>query len=112
MGHKKSHREAVEERELRGDVAPANHTRNSSARPRLGAADDPWSTVLKDVAREAPKTAVVVAGSVLLVCLSLVAHLIGVLAGYGNDAPPLDPSVQHAVQVAVETFRRVITKGS
>lgn len=111
MGHKKNQLKALEARHLRGDAATANPTRNVPSRPRLGAADDPWSTVLKDVVREAPKTALVIAGTVLLTLLSVIAYSIGVFAGYGAAAPPPDPPIQHAVQVALEAALRTIMNG-
>lgn len=107
MGHRKNQLEAVDAQDLRRDAAPANPTRNEPARPRLGRPDDPWSTVLKDVVREAPKTALIVAGTVLLTLLSLIAHVVAVFAGYGAAAPPL----QHAALLALEAAWHTITNG-
>lgn len=106
MGHKKNKLEASEAGDLRGAAS-----RNVPARPRLGASDDPWSTVLKDVVREAPKTALLIAGTVLLMFLSLITYLIGVFAGFGAAAPPPHPTIQHTLQVVLEAAWRTAMNG-
>ncbi|MGH3353815.1 MAG: hypothetical protein ACRDPS_24350 [Nocardioides sp.] len=111
MGHKENQPEAIEAGGLRGDAAPANPDETVLARPRLGAPNDSWATVLKDVVREAPKTALVIVGTVLYTLLSLIANLIGVFAGRGTAAPPSGPPIPHGVQVMLEVAWRTIMNG-
>lgn len=111
MGHKKNQRGASQARDLRRDAAPATPARKVLVRPRLGAPDDPWSTVLKDVVREAPKTAQVIACTVLLTLLNLIAYLIAVFAGYGAAASPTDSPIQHAMHLSLEAAWRTLMNG-
>ena len=111
MGHKKNQLEAITVRQLVSDSAQAQPTENVHARPRLGAADDPWSAVFKDVVREAPKTALIVAGAILLALVNLILHLVTVFAGYGAAAPPMDSSVPRVVQDAFEVTWHAVTRG-
>lgn len=109
MGHKKNELAAVRAHELCHDGSAGHPGQISSSRPRLGAPDDTWSTVLKDVVREAPKTALVTAGTLALTLLSLIVYLVAVFAGYGGAAPPPTPAIYHFVNVALEPAWRAIS---
>jgi hypothetical protein len=109
VGRKKNELAPVKARELRHDGSSVHPGQISLSRPRLGAPDDTWSTVLKDVVREAPKTALVTAGTLALTLLSLIVYLITVFAGYGGTPPPPIPLAHQLLQVALEAVWHTIS---
>lgn len=58
------------------------------ARPRLGQPRDSWTTVLKDMLREAPRTGLVIFTMLVLAIINAVTYLCALLAG-SSAAPPL-----------------------
>lgn len=80
MGQKKNQhsRELAEPR--CADAGEAGTAPGAHARPRLGSPDDSWTAVWKDVVREAPKTALTIAGATVLALLHTVAYVVQVLS--------------------------------
>lgn len=72
------------------------------SRPRLGEPGDSWSTVMKDLLRESPKTALATLGAVLVGLLHAVVYIVAVFAGCGGAAPPLASPIRQIVQVVID----------
>lgn len=111
MAAKKSKLNTVTASDPSRDAGPANPPPDIPSRARLGDRTDSWSVVMKDVVREAPKTAIIFAGLVLLTLLSMLASWVAVFAGYGAAAPPFTPPAEHLVSSAFEGVSRIISSG-
>lgn len=112
MGHKNNRLRTTTAGEPPNDVARTHPTQGNESRPRLGAPDDPWSTVFKDVIREAPKTALLVSGSVMLSLVGLVVQLVSAVVSLRASAyQPLDPSAAYLVRVLLDEAWRIIMRG-
>jgi hypothetical protein len=82
MGHKKNRLNRADGAGRGADEGAGGTEPGPAARPRLGLPDDSWSAVWKDVVREAPTTALTIAGATLLAVLHMVAYLVQVLASW------------------------------
>lgn len=112
MGHKHNRLRTTTAGEPPNDVARTHAAQGNESRPRLGAPDDPWSTVFKDVIREAPKTALLVSGCVLLSLVGLVVQLVSAAVSLRACAyQPLDPSATYLVRALLDAAWRITVRG-
>jgi hypothetical protein len=104
MANNENHQDASSVRAPGGTASAPGSAHNGPARPRLGDPGDTWSTVLKDILREAPKTALVVLGSVFVGALNAIAYLLAVFVGYGAAAPPVGVPTRRVLEAVIGLF--------
>ena len=75
------------------------------SRPRLGGAHDSWSTVFKDMLREAPKTGLVILATLVMAVINAITYVCVVLAG-SSSAPPFGLSIRWLLDAVLELVSR------
>lgn len=76
------------------------------SRPRLGEARDSWTTVFKDMLREAPKTGLVILATLIIAVVNAITYVCVVLAGSSSASPLGGLSIRRLLDVVVELASR------